>query len=189
VAGAAAGVDRIGAAADQVPEPLLLGARRQAEAEGAGPMKANELLGVAAVGLHPSSRLARGERGGDDVAGDPDLGEQAIGRIAAGACLVAEDEALGPAQALDEPPQVALGVGDLHQLEAALAGVLGLKGGDDRALVDVEGAADPDIGGRGRTNVRHGSVLLRMRLWPRWASNRARLTRDLRSGGRPVHAD
>ena len=48
---------------------------------------------------------------------------------------------------------------------------------------------DTDIGGCGRTNVRHGSVLLRMRLWPRWASNRARLTRGLRSGGRPVHAD
>lgn len=151
MAGAAAGVDQVGAAANEIAQALLLGGRGQAEGKRAGAMQPQQLLGVAAVGLHPAARLARGERGGDDVAGDPDRGEQPIGRVAAGAGLVADHQALGLAEALDQPAQVALGVGDLDQLEPSLAGIVGLEGGDDRA--------------------------------------RARLTRDLRSGGRPVHAD
>ena len=169
MAGAAARVDEVGAAAHQVAQPLLLGGRRTAEAERAGAVKDEQLAGVAAVGLDAPAGLAGGERGSDDVAGDTDLGQQAMGGVPARAGLVADDETLGPAEALDEPAKGALGVGDLDQLEPAVAGVFGLRGGDDRALVDVEGAADADLGGRNRANVRHGSVLLCMRLWPRWA--------------------
>jgi hypothetical protein len=54
-----------------------------------------------------------------------------------------------------------------RRLEAAVARVLGLKGRDGRALVDIERAADSHRGGRDGCNVSHGSGLLRVRLWPR----------------------
>lgn len=119
MAGGAARRDEVVAAAHEIPEALLLGRRGRDVGERAGAVEHEQLLGVAAVGLDAVARADRHERGGDHVAGDADRREQPQRLVTAGAGLVADREAVGPAEALDERAQRALGVRDL--LEPQLA--------------------------------------------------------------------
>jgi len=180
------------AAAHEVAQPLVLGRGRLDEGELAGAVEAHELLGVAAVGLHPITCSDRHKRRRDHVAGDADPRQQSQEVIAAGPGLVGDGQAIGPAEAVDEATHGALGV-----LEAGDLGRSARRRqhtGHERVLVRVEGDPGANLGRGGRANVRHGLVLLRMRHWPlRWSSTAATLTRDRCERRGParfgVHAD
>ena len=62
MAGGGAGAPQVVSAADQVAQPLLARSRRGDEAELSGAVEAHQLLGVAAVGLHPVPGPDRGQR-------------------------------------------------------------------------------------------------------------------------------
>jgi hypothetical protein len=64
------------AAADQIPQPLLLGGGRLDERQLAGAIETHELLGVATVGLDPVTGPDGHKRRRDHVAGDADPPKQ-----------------------------------------------------------------------------------------------------------------
>jgi hypothetical protein len=167
MAGGAARADQIVAAAHQVTQPFLLRCRRVHELQRAGAVQDKQPLGVTAVGLHMRAGRDRRERRRDDVARHPDRRQQPVGVIAARARLVADDQTLGPAQPLHQRADRALAVWDLLHAQRAGARIVGLAGAHDRALVNIERGAHAHLSGRVGANVRHGLVLLRMRLWPR----------------------
>src|SRR5437588_1526521 len=132
VAGSAPRRDEVVAAAHEIPESLLLWRRRLDEAERAGAVEREQLLGVAAVGLHAIAGLDGYERRGDEVTGDADRGEQAQRVIAARPRLVADGQPIGPAEALDERAQSALRVGDLLEPRLARARIIRTRCAHDR---------------------------------------------------------
>src|SRR5437773_1533182 len=151
------------------------------------------------VGEHVLQRRL-GERIAEALAADPRLVGLGPALLALAEDVAVAQQLLGDAVArgaarADEVVAAAhrpLGVGDL--LEAQLgARIVGLGGAHDRALVDIQRGAHPHRRRRAGDNVRHGLVLLRMRLWPRRPSTiRWTLTRDTcgREGQpRRVHAD
>ena len=191
--GGGAGAAQVVAAAHQVAQPFLLRARRVDEGQLAGAVETHQLARVAAVGLDPVARAHRGERGGDDVAGDADRSEQPVELVAARAGLVADGEPARVAESLHEAADGFLAVLELDEFD--LAALRGQDASGDRVLVHVQ--RDERVGclrGSVRANVRHD--------WPSFSVggsgrnghlNSATLTRD-RNGreGQPgtrVHND
>jgi hypothetical protein len=164
------------AAADQIPQPLLLGGGRLDERQLAGAIETHDLLGVATVGLDPVTGPDGHKRRRDHVAGDADPPKQPEKVIAARARLVGDGQPIGPTEPVDEPAHRALGVlepGDLRRASRCPQ-----HARHERVLVHVEHDPLVDIGRRDRANVRHGLVLLRMRHWPQRSMTTATLTRD-----------
>ncbi len=84
------------AAPEQVTQSLKLGRRRQNEAQQAGAMQPDELLGVTPVGLDAIAGPDRDQRRRDDVARHPDLRQQPPQREPAGPRLIADRQASRP---------------------------------------------------------------------------------------------
>jgi hypothetical protein len=163
-------------AADQVAQALLRGRRRRDEAQLAGAVEPDQLLRVAAVGLDAITGTHRDQRRRDHIARHAEPAEQPQQVIAARAGLVADRQSLGAAEAIDQPADRALGVLDPPDLRRPAG--RRQRRDDNRVLVHIQRDPQTHIRGRGRANVRHGLVLLRMRHWPKRLLTRATLTRD-----------
>jgi hypothetical protein len=124
------------------------------EAQRAGAVQTHKLLSVTTVGFDAITGADRDQRRSDDVACDTQAREQPQQLKAAGAGLVADRQAIGPAEALDEAADRALG--RLDALHLRLAARRRQNGGDDRELVHVQGDPQTHVCECGRANVRHG---------------------------------
>src|SRR5215217_2540021 len=109
VTGGGAGAAQIVAAAQQVTQSFGLGRGRADVAQQGAAVQRDELLGVAAVGLDAVAGADRDQRRGDDVARHTDRSQQPPQRESAGPGLVADREAGGSAEPLDEPADRLLG--------------------------------------------------------------------------------
>ena len=92
VPGPGAVLDHVPAGPAQVPDGLLLDGGHPDGHELAGPVEPGQAPGVPSVGLHPVAGGLGDERGGDDVAGHAERGEQTVQVVAGGARLVARPE-------------------------------------------------------------------------------------------------
>jgi hypothetical protein len=165
------------AAAQQVAQALGLGSRRVHEAQQSRAVQRDELLGVTAIGLDAITRAHGHQRRRDDIAGHSDRRQQPPQRVAAGPGFIADGQALGSAEAVDEATDRALRRLDSRHLR--LTAGRRQRRGDDRQLVHIKTDPQTHVGGRERGNVRHGwSSTGRMRLWPCGPQHPRLSTRD-----------